>query len=199
MKNKNTNKSQIILGIILFVIIIICSIYVETSNNSNYNENTNNLYSNLNIDKSKLNIVYLNVGQADSTLITMGEEVMLIDAGNEKDGKYIVFIPVSDQGDIEDENGKLVNPDSWFVLPYYNVSGRTVVGGTATCSFNVRVRELEDGNIKIQINLNNVVGYYIIEWFNSFYLRKEVVETTIPQECKSTGKFEADLLALFNE
>ena len=99
----------------------------------------------------------------------------------------------------EDENGKLVNPDSWFVLPYYNVSGRTVVGGTATCSFNVRVRELEDGNIKIQINLHNVVGYYIIEWFNSFSLKKEVVETTIPQECKSTGKFEADLLALFNE
>lgn len=90
MKNQNTNKLQIILGIILFVIIIICSIYVENSNNSNYDENTNNLYSNLNIDKSKLNIFYLNVGQADSTLITMGEEVMLIDAGNEKDGKYIV-------------------------------------------------------------------------------------------------------------
>ena len=28
--------------------------------------------------------------QANSTRITMGEEVMLIDAGNEKDGKYIV-------------------------------------------------------------------------------------------------------------
>lgn len=51
----------------------------------------------------------------------------------------------------------------------------------------------------VQIVLPIIVGYYIIEWFNSFYLRKEVVETTIPQECKSTGKFEADLLALFNE
>lgn len=64
---------------------------MDVSNNSNnYEEKINNIYSNLNIDKSKLNIFYLNLGQADSTLITMGEDVMLIDAGNKLDGDNIV-------------------------------------------------------------------------------------------------------------
>ena len=89
MKRKNNSKAKIVLGIIIAIIILLCAIYVEFSNSNNSEEKTNNIYSNLNIDKSKLNIFYLNVGQADSTLITMGEDVMLIDAGNEKDGKYI--------------------------------------------------------------------------------------------------------------
>lgn len=90
MKRKNNSKAKIVLGIIIAIIILLCAIYVEFSNsNNNSEEKTNNIYSNLNIDKLKLNIFYLNVGQADSTLITMGEDVMLIDAGNEKDGKYI--------------------------------------------------------------------------------------------------------------
>lgn len=91
MKQNNNSKSKMILGIILAIIILLCAIYVEFSNNNgNYEENPNNIYSNLNIDKSKLNIFYLNVGQADSTLITMGEDVMLIDAGNKSDGDNIV-------------------------------------------------------------------------------------------------------------
>ncbi len=90
MKQKNNSKAKIVLEIIIAIIILLCAIYVEFSNsNNNSEEKPNNIYSNLNIDKSKLNIFYLNVGQADSTLITMGEDVMLIDAGNEKDGKYI--------------------------------------------------------------------------------------------------------------
>ena len=48
------------------------------------------LIKNLKIDKTKLNIFYLNVGQADSTLIVMGDDVMLIDAGNKSDGINIV-------------------------------------------------------------------------------------------------------------
>ena len=91
MKQKNNSKSKIVLGIILAIIILLCAIYVEFSNsNNNFEEKPNNIYSNLNIDKSKLNIFYLNVGQADSTLITMGEDVMLIDAGNKLDGDNIV-------------------------------------------------------------------------------------------------------------
>lgn len=79
MKQKNNSKSKIVLGIILAIIIILCAIYVDLSNNNNkFEEKPNNIYSNLNIDKSKLNIFYLNVGQADSTLITMGEDVMFI-------------------------------------------------------------------------------------------------------------------------
>ena len=89
---KDNNKSKIILGIILLIIIILCSIFIENFNidNTNNSVKENNLYSNLNIDKSKLNIFYLNVGQADSTLIIMGEDVILIDAGDKSDGKNIV-------------------------------------------------------------------------------------------------------------
>lgn len=103
MKQKNNSKSKIILGIILAIIILLCAIYVEFSNNNeNYEENPNNIYSNLNIDKSKLNIFYLNVGQADSTLITMGEDVMLIDAGNKSDGDNIVqFLKAQDIEEID--------------------------------------------------------------------------------------------------
>ena len=103
MKQKNNSKAKIVLGIIIAIIILVCAIYVEFSNsNNNSEEKPNNIYSNLNIDKSKLNIFYLNVGQADSTLITMGEDVMLIDAGNEKDGKYITeFLKAQGIGQID--------------------------------------------------------------------------------------------------
>ena len=85
MKSENNNKSQIILGIIIFILIIICAIF--TNNNKN---NTNNLYSNINIDKSKLNIFYFNVGQADSSLIMYEGKTILIDAGNDSDGEEIL-------------------------------------------------------------------------------------------------------------
>lgn len=92
MNQKNNNKSRIILGIILLIIIIVCAIYVEFTTNKDNNitsNGTSNLYESLNIDTSKLNIFYLNVGQADATLITIGKEVMLIDSGNKTDGPYI--------------------------------------------------------------------------------------------------------------
>lgn len=85
MKKQNTDKSKLILGIILFILIIICAIF--TSNN---NQNTNNLYSNINIDNSKLNIFYFNVGQADSSLIMYEGKTILIDAGNGSDGEEIL-------------------------------------------------------------------------------------------------------------
>lgn len=47
-------------------------------------------YVNLNINKEELNIFYLDVGQGDSTFITMNGCNMLIDSGNNQDGYYIV-------------------------------------------------------------------------------------------------------------
>ncbi len=85
MKKQNTDKSKLILGIILLVIIIICAIF--TSNN---NLNKNNLYSNINIDNSKLNIFYFNVGQADSSLVMYNGKTILIDAGNTSDEEELL-------------------------------------------------------------------------------------------------------------
>lgn len=87
MAQKNSNKFKMILGIILFIIIVICVIVVENSNNNTENEK---LYESVNIDSSKLNIFYFNVGQADCTLITINNKSILIDAGNKSDGEYIV-------------------------------------------------------------------------------------------------------------
>lgn len=84
MKQKTDNKSKMILGIILLIVVIACAIYVDV-----LNKKTNNIYSQINIDNSKLNIFYFNVGQADSTLIMYKEKAVLIDAGNISDGKEI--------------------------------------------------------------------------------------------------------------
>ena len=60
-------------------------------------DNTNNATlvistdsENINIDSSKLNILFLDVGQADCELILYKGKSILIDAGNVKDGKKIV-------------------------------------------------------------------------------------------------------------
>ena len=42
------------------------------------------------LEKSNLNIHYIDVGQADSILITLNDSAMLIDAGNNTDGKDVV-------------------------------------------------------------------------------------------------------------
>lgn len=56
-------------------------------------ENSNIISSvaeNIKIDNSKLNILFLNVGQADSELIIANGKTMLIDAGNKNDGELLV-------------------------------------------------------------------------------------------------------------
>jgi len=45
---------------------------------------------NINIDKTRLNVLFLDVGQADSILIVYDGKTVLIDAGNSKDGEKIV-------------------------------------------------------------------------------------------------------------
>lgn len=49
------------------------------------------------LKNNKLNIIFFYVGQADSTLIKLNEDVMLIDAGNNEDGNKIVQF-LSEQG-----------------------------------------------------------------------------------------------------
>ncbi len=85
---KKDSKQKIILGIILIVVIILCALYAQLSNTRN--KEINNIYSNINIDTSKLNIFFFNVGQADSSLILYEDKVILIDTGNDFDGEKIV-------------------------------------------------------------------------------------------------------------
>ena len=94
----------------------------------------------------------------------------------------------------ENEDGIIADDNAWFVVPY----APYVVGARATCSFNVRVRQLEGDIVRIQINIHDMIGYYDCEFFNPLLLKKDLTKNTYPQECHSTGKFETTLLTLFN-
>lgn len=85
---KRKNYIKYICLIVLILICIILSLFYRTEDVVNTEEKL--FYKNIGITNNELNILYLNVGQADSTLITMGEDVMLIDAGNKLDGDNIV-------------------------------------------------------------------------------------------------------------
>ena len=67
MNNKKT-VSQILVFIVLLAIVIF-GILVKINVDNNSTQNNNDEYANLNINQEGLNIFYLNVGQADSTLV----------------------------------------------------------------------------------------------------------------------------------
>lgn len=73
-------KKSNIIFLVLFLIILINVIYIA------YNSNNKPVQEEL----SGLRISYLDVGQADSILIQVNNEAMLIDAGNNNDGKGLV-------------------------------------------------------------------------------------------------------------
>lgn len=83
---KNNKSNFAILIIALIVLIILAYIINIQNNNTNYHSN---YYDNIGINIDLLNIIYFNVGQADSTLITINDHTMLIDTGNKSDGYYI--------------------------------------------------------------------------------------------------------------
>lgn len=116
MKKKRTklNKRQIrnIVSLIIVVILLLASRFKldiaqngitqnVVAQNSIQQENLNNSTSNIvytqvgsvqekvDLENDNLNILFLYVGQADSTLIKLKDKVMLIDAGNNEDGTNI--------------------------------------------------------------------------------------------------------------
>lgn len=60
-------------------------LYSLTADNGNNNEQK--LYDEIVIDATKLNIFYFYIGQADCTLVQLGDENMLIDTVNKNDIK----------------------------------------------------------------------------------------------------------------
>jgi len=78
-----------IISIIVIIAVLIISIFGYFISNNIKDTNNSEYYDNIGIDESLLNILYLDVGQGDSTLIRMNGQTMLIDAGNPSDGYYI--------------------------------------------------------------------------------------------------------------
>jgi len=87
MVKKETKSKQSIFVVLMLIslIILLCIINVFSENQQYKSE----YYDNIGINKELLNIIYFNVGQADSTLITINDYTMLIDTGNGSDGYYI--------------------------------------------------------------------------------------------------------------
>ena len=107
-KRKNRELQKLITCIIIFLLLIMAEksglFAVVDSNIKNAKVNNitqmlnyekkpeiiESVSSGLSIDKSKLNIVFFYVGQADCTLITQNEQVLLIDSGNSEDADNVI-------------------------------------------------------------------------------------------------------------
>ena len=96
--NDNTKKALMRLLAILIVFIISYAynrfFMKENLNNSkkvNLKDNINNSkFADVDLNNENFNVLFIYVGQADSTLIKYKNKTMLIDAGNNEDGKNIV-------------------------------------------------------------------------------------------------------------
>lgn len=92
-KNKSKSSIEVFIGLISFVIIsIVVLMNVNNTQNENIvkevsSDNTNNISQ---ILTDKLNVYFIDVGQADSILVSNKNETMLIDAGNNENGKDVV-------------------------------------------------------------------------------------------------------------
>ena len=131
---KKNNKTIII--ILVFFIIILALILLRNNINTD-----NKLYTNLNINREDLNIFYLNVGQADSTFITINGCNMLIDSGNEQDGYYIVEF-------LKAQNVKKID---YFILTHFDEDH---IGG----AYKI-LEELEIGVLYMPANSNETKTY----------------------------------------
>lgn len=96
--NDNTKKALMRLLAILIIFIISYAynrfFMKGNSNNSknvNLKDNINNSkFADVDLNNEDFNVLFMYVGQADSTLIKYKNKTMLIDAGNNEDGKNIV-------------------------------------------------------------------------------------------------------------
>ena len=96
--NDNTKKALMRLLAILIVFIISYAynrfFMKGNSNNSknvNLKDNINNSkFADVDLNNEDFNVLFMYVGQADSTLVKYKNKIMLIDAGNNEDGKNIV-------------------------------------------------------------------------------------------------------------
>ena len=96
--NDNTKKALMRLLAILIVFIISYAYNrffmkenLNNSNKVNLKDNINNSkFADVDLNNEDFNVLFMYVGQADSTLIKYKNKIMLIDAGNNEDGKNIV-------------------------------------------------------------------------------------------------------------
>ena len=85
---KSSSSKKFILGLIIIMVVFIYNSYINNQEKQKGEiKNVVKVNSNLN---ETLKIYYIDVGQADSSLISYNDKYILIDAGNEEDGEKLV-------------------------------------------------------------------------------------------------------------
>ena len=109
MSKRRKKSNNIILSLIIFIILCVSGYFgtdyfLENSNSDNIAKevSTNEVkittsssienVDEVDLNNDKLNIIFFYVGQADCTLIKLNDDVILIDAGNNNDGKNVVSL-----------------------------------------------------------------------------------------------------------
>lgn len=107
MSKRRKKSNNIILSLIIFMILCVSGYFgtdyfLENSNSDNIAKevSTNEVkittsssienVDEVDLNNDKLNIIFFYVGQADCTLIKLNDDVILIDSGNNNDGKNVV-------------------------------------------------------------------------------------------------------------
>ena len=99
---------------------------------------------------------------------------------------------------MEDKDGKLINKNAWFVLPYQKAyKGWKCVANKVNCSFNVRVKEIDETKTQITLNIGNIQGIRVYEGFDMYFHFVRNEQPTYEQ-CVSTGVFENHLFNYIN-
>jgi len=91
-KSKKTG-AEVVSAIVVLLIVVYVVFFSRNVNNtatqSNVAYTSAGVVDEVNIENDKLNILFLYVGQADCTLVKLNDKTMLIDAGNNEDGKNV--------------------------------------------------------------------------------------------------------------
>lgn len=136
--------------------------------------------SELKIEKDKLNIFFLDVGQADSSLIVYNDMSMLIDAGNVNDGEKILEgIKQLGLKDIDYVIGTHIHEDH--------------MGGMKTI-----VEGIDIGEIYMPYNDSSTTKYYK-ELLKAIQAKNMMIEEAlVGNKIKLTDKIEAEIMAVDN-
>ena len=89
-KKKSKSNIEVFIGLISFIIILIVVLMNVTNTQNKNTIKEVSISSTSQVLTDKLNVYFIDVGQADSILVSNKNETMLIDAGNNENGQDVV-------------------------------------------------------------------------------------------------------------
>lgn len=89
-RREKTKVEKIAYFISIVIVSFILNYFEIYTDNRQKIDITETAIENIIIEEDKLNILFFDVGQADSSLVISDGKTMLIDSGNQEDGDYLV-------------------------------------------------------------------------------------------------------------